>query len=313
MVLNNRIFSFSRNTSWKKYLCPKTPPKSTRNFEGSYQKPTLAGWDDSRSIRVPVFLASIESWFRGDFEFGAKTMKRPPGFRRMAAACAKIHTPSSHQRTWKQRRPGRLTRTCTIHFDRRKSAPVKSKGATLSSFQLPLRDARVPYGLELVIHLAQCGLDNRNAGVARRMFFLLRHLSKLASFKNENPSCRFWDMASAPMAYDRTACACIDVVGGRVTVPRSRNFSDWWNKAQNAAFSWQLLGKFVFWSTGSQFHVNASSNALKWKRECPRGGGGGGGGEEKIHANVNAAKCEFRNGHFSSPKRKVVVASFLKG
>ena len=130
----------------KKYLCPKTPPKSTcSNFEGTCQRPTLAGWDDSRSIRVPARLASIKNWFRRDFEFGAKTMKRPRGFRRMAAACAKIHTSLSHQRTWKQRRPGRPTRTCTIHFDRRKSAPVKSNGATLSSSQLSLRDTRAPY------------------------------------------------------------------------------------------------------------------------------------------------------------------------
>ena len=34
-----------------------------------------------------------------------------------------------------------------------------------------------------------------SAGVARRPFFLLRHLSKFLSFKNENPSCHFWDMA----------------------------------------------------------------------------------------------------------------------
>ena len=50
-------------------------------------------------------------------------------------------------------------------------------------------------GWELIIHLAQCGLDNQSAGVARQLFFLLRHLSKFPSFKNENPSCRFWDMA----------------------------------------------------------------------------------------------------------------------
>ena len=70
-----------------------------------------------------------------------------------------------------------------------------------------------------------------------------------------------------------------------------------WNKMQNAAFLWPLLGKFVFWSTGSHFHVIASLNALKRKRGCPRG--------EKIHAKVKAAKREFRNVLFSSQKRKV--------
>ena len=53
----------------------------------------------------------------------------------------------------------------------------------------------LPSGWELVIHLAQCGLDNQSAGVARRLFFLLRHLSKFPSFKYGNSSCRFWDMA----------------------------------------------------------------------------------------------------------------------
>ena len=38
-------------------------------------------------------------------------------------------------------------------------------------------------GLELVIHLAQCGLDNQSAGVVRRIFFLLRHLSKFPRLK----------------------------------------------------------------------------------------------------------------------------------
>ena len=41
--------------------------------------------------------------------------------------------------------------------------------------------------------------------------------------------------------------------------------------------------------------------------------GGGGGGGEKIDANVNAAKREFRNALFSSKKRKKIIASFLKG
>ena len=53
---------------------------------------------------------------------------------------------------------------------------------------------------DLVIHLAQCGLDNQSAGVARRIFFLLRHLSKFPLFKKENPSCRFWDMALGSFA-----------------------------------------------------------------------------------------------------------------
>ena len=35
----------------------------------------------------------------------------------------------------------------------------------------------------------------QSAGVARWIFFLLRHLSKFPSFKKENPSCPFWDMA----------------------------------------------------------------------------------------------------------------------
>ena len=52
----------------------------------------------------------------------------------------------------------------------------------------------------MVIHLAQCGLENQSAGVARRIFFLLRHLSKLPSFKKENPSCRFGDMALGSFA-----------------------------------------------------------------------------------------------------------------
>ena len=38
---------------------------------------------------------------------------------------------------------------------------------------------------DLVRHLAQCGLDNQRAGVARRIFFLLRHLSKFPSFKKK--------------------------------------------------------------------------------------------------------------------------------
>ena len=37
----------------------------------------------------------------------------------------------------------------------------------------------------MVIHLAQCGLDNQSASVARRLFFLLRHLSKFPWFKND--------------------------------------------------------------------------------------------------------------------------------
>ena len=45
-----------------------------------------------------------------------------------------------------------------------------------------------------------------------------------------------------------------------------------WNKAQNAAFSRPLLGKFVFWSTEPHFQVNANSKAFKRKRGCPRGG-----------------------------------------
>ena len=40
-------------------------------------------------------------------------------------------------------------------------------------------------GSELVIHFAQCGLDNQSAGVVRRIFFLLRHLSKFPSFKKK--------------------------------------------------------------------------------------------------------------------------------
>ena len=44
------------------------------------------------------------------------------------------------------------------------------------------------------------------------------------------------------------------------------------SKTQNAAFSWPLLGKFVFLSTVSHFHVNVDSNALKRKRGSPRGG-----------------------------------------
>ena len=39
------------------------------------------------------------------------------------------------------------------------------------------------------------GLDNQSAGVARWILFLMRHLSKFPLFKNENPPCRFWDMA----------------------------------------------------------------------------------------------------------------------
>ena len=54
------------------------------------------------------------------------------------------------------------------------------------------------------------------------------------------------------------------------------------NKTRNAAFSWTLLGKFVFWSTVSHFHVNVDSNALKRKRGSPGGGGGGGGGGRRI-------------------------------
>ena len=53
---------------------------------------------------------------------------------------------------------------------------------------------------DLVIHLAQCGLDNQSAGAARHIFFLLRHLSKFPSCKKENPSCRFWDMALGSFA-----------------------------------------------------------------------------------------------------------------
>ena len=58
----------------------------------------------------------------------------------------------------------------------------------------------VSRNFDLVIHLAQCGLDNQSAGLARRICFLLRHLSKFPSFKKENPSCRFWDMALGSFA-----------------------------------------------------------------------------------------------------------------
>ena len=44
------------------------------------------------------------------------------------------------------------------------------------------------------------------------------------------------------------------------------------NKTQNATFAWPLLGKCVFWSTGSYFHEKANSDR---KRGSPRG--------EKIH------------------------------
>ena len=90
-------------------------------------------------------------------------------------------------------------------------------------------------GWELVIHSAQCGFDNQSAGVARRLFFLLRHLSKFPSFKNENPSCRFWDMALGifAVAFEKRSLPPYTRVRwrgmvrcGRVTVPRSRNFSD---------------------------------------------------------------------------------------
>ena len=40
---------------------------------------------------------------------------------------------------------------------------------------------------------------------------------------------------------------------------------------------------------------------------------GGLRGGEKIHANVNAAKREFRNALFSSKKGEKIIASFLKG
>ena len=89
----------------------------------------LAGMTADRS-------GSLHAWHQSKAGFAGilnLALKRPRGFRRMTAVWAKIHTSSSHQRTWKQRRPGRPTRTCTIHFDRRKSAPVTSNGATLLS------------------------------------------------------------------------------------------------------------------------------------------------------------------------------------
>ena len=61
---------------------------------------------------------------------------------------------------------------------------------------------------------------------------------------------------------------------------------------------------------GVSLSCKLDSNALKRKRGSPRGGGGGG---EKVHANVNAAKRELRNGLFSLQNPKVLIASFLKG
>ena len=66
----------------------------------------------------------------------------------------------------------------------------------------------VSRNFDLVIHLAQCGLDNQSAGVARRIFFLLRHLSKFPSFKKENPSCRseIWPWEVSLLHLKREVC-----------------------------------------------------------------------------------------------------------
>ena len=60
-----------------------------------------------------------------------------------------------------------------------------------------------------------------------------------------------------------------------------------------------LVGKFVFLSTGSHFHVNAKSNALKRKSSMGGGGRGvggqgGGGGEnshKRKHTKTRFQKC----------------------
>ena len=75
-----------------------------------------------------------------------------------------------------------------------------------------------------------------------------------------------------------------------------------WNTTQNSTFSWSLLGKFVFGSTGSHFCVNANSNALKPKRGSPRGGG--------VLANVNAAKRELKICHFLGKNESYWLLAF---
>ena len=79
---------------------------------------------------------------------------------------------------------------------------------------------------------------------------------------------------------------------------------------RNAAFSWPLLGKFVFWSTVSHFHVNVDSNALKRKRGSPRGGGGGEDSRKRKRSQTRAQKCTPA---YLRKNQKFFIASFLKG
>ena len=66
----------------------------------------------------------------------------------------------------------------------------------------------------------------------------------------------------------------------------------------------------VLMTVARQICILGYGVSLSCKRELKRtqtktGVSDGGGGREKILANVNAAKREFRNGLFSSQKRKV--------
>ena len=78
------------------------------------------------------------------------------------------------------------------------------------------------------------------------------------------------------------------------------------NKMQNVVFLLPLLSKFVFWSTGSHFHVNANSNTLKQKWSSPKGGGGGDSRKYTPQPNASLEMHPFLC-------EKISVACFLQG
>ena len=65
---------------------------------------------------------------------------------------------------------------------------------------------------------SMCGLVNQSAGVARRLFFLLRHLSKFPSFKNEihRVVSEIWPWASSMLHLKREVCLRIPEYAGVV-------------------------------------------------------------------------------------------------
>ena len=124
-VLNKRMILFFSKTSLEK----KYPSCQNEKTEREERAGKDQLWQLGMTVdpwRTTACLASIESWFRREFEFGAKTSGRRYSFEEWLPQAAKKITP---ELTWSQRRPGRPARMCAVHFDRRGSAPVKSNGA----------------------------------------------------------------------------------------------------------------------------------------------------------------------------------------